>query len=468
MNDALSRWSGMRVAVIGAGRSGVAAAELLAEAGADVRLTDSRPASRLPYLGGLADERVSVHVGGHPESLWRDLDAVCVSPGVDRAAPALEPARVRALPMLSEIELGWMGAQAPCVAITGSNGKSTVTTMVGAILQGAGLRAPVCGNIGTPFCRIVLESLRGQRQVDRYVLELSSFQTEAVADFHPRWAAILNVVEDHLDRHHGLDEYGQAKLRLLRNCTATDWVVYGADDPWLSANLPRDLATPVPFASAPPANGGPQAWVQSGTVYWRGPDGDVATVATAEEMRVVGGHNLLNAAAATALGCLAGAPVQAAREALLSFVGLPHRMQPCGQVDGVLCIDDSKATNVGATAASLGGLNAPLWLILGGRDKGSDFTRLRPLLQGRTRAILLIGEAAGKIAAALEGAAPLLHCGTMAAAVDTALAAATPGDALLLAPACTSFDQFDDFEHRGRHFQELVAARLASSQPERT
>jgi UDP-N-acetylmuramoylalanine--D-glutamate ligase len=294
---------------------------------------------------------------------------------------------------------------------------------------------------------------------------MSSFQTETITDFHPRWAAILNLSADHLDRHGSLGEYGAAKLRLLRNCTREDRVVYGADDPWVSAHLPRDGARPVPFASSPPANGGARAWVEDGAIYWRAADGNTARVVDLEQTALVGSHNALNAAAAVALSCLAGASVEDAAATLREFRGLPHRMQSCGEPRGIRCIDDSKATNVGATLASLGGLDRPVWLILGGRDKDSDFNRLRSRLPGRVRSVLLIGEAAGRIAASLHGAAPLRHCGTIERAVDAALADGRPGDVLLLAPACTSFDQFDDFEHRGRTFQTLVASRAAQAAP---
>lgn len=452
---------GLTVAVVGAGRSGVAAAELLAHLGAHPILTDRRAADQLPYLSRLADERVELALGGHPDDLWDRVEAAILSPGIPEDSPPMRAARERGIRVLSEVELAGRYATAPAVAITGSNGKSTVTTMVGAILERAGMRPAVCGNIGTPFARCVLEALRGERDPGCYVLELSSFQTETIVDFHPRYAAILNLSADHLDRHGSLAAYGNAKLRLVRNCTAADWVVYGADDPWVSAHLPRDAAVPVPFATSPPANGGPRAWVADGAVFWRAPDGDTVRVVELSETSLVGTHNALNAAAAIAVSCLAGASCEQAADAVRAFRGLAHRMQTCGEPRGIRCIDDSKATNVGATLASLSGLDRPVWLILGGRDKDSDFNRLRSRLPGRVRSVLLIGEAAGRIAASLHGAAPLRHCGTIDRAIDAALSQGAPGDVLLLAPACTSFDQFDDFEHRGRTFQSLVAERAA-------
>lgn len=451
-------WKNEVVVVVGAGRSGVAAAELLAHAGARPVITDTRPREELPHLATVPPG-VELALGGHAERLWQGASAAIVSPGIPASAPPVETARGRGLRVLSEIELAAGFARAPAVAVTGSNGKSTVTTMVSAILERAGLRAPACGNIGVAFSRLVLEVLRGQRRIDRYVLELSSFQTESIERFRPHWACVLNVSPDHLDRHRDLDGYGRAKLRIAVNCTADDWFVYGASDPWVASRLPAGPRL-VPFADAV-VDAAPAAWCERGSVHWRDLQGAVHTVLAPGELGVMGAHNLLNAAAAIALACLAGAPPAAAAAVLGEFQGLEHRMESCGQVRGVRCVNDSKATNVGATAASLGGLDVPVWLILGGRDKDSDFNRLRPLLREKVRRVLLIGEATGRIAASLRGAVPMVRCGDMERAVDTALAAAHPGEVLLLAPACTSFDQYRDFEHRGRHFKQIVTSLAA-------
>lgn len=445
-----------KVVVLGAGRSGLAAAELLLHLGARPLVTDLRRAEKLPHLQPL--EGVSLELGSHPDSLWDDAAAVVLSPGIPPTAPPVREAERRGLPQIAEIELAAAHAVAPCVAITGSNGKSTVTSMVAAILGAAGLEAPACGNIGRAFSRVVLESLRGERKVDCYVLELSSFQTERIEHLRPRCAAVLNVSEDHLDRHPGLDAYGEAKLRIARNCGADEWLVYGADDVWLRKRL-ADRPRTVPF-TAEPTDASPAARVESGRVLWRDPDGHESEILRPGELNVLGAHNLLNAAAATAVACLFGAAPEAATEALRDFRGLEHRMESCGEIDGVRCINDSKATNVGATLASLGGLENPVWLVLGGRDKDSDFNLLRPLMAG-VRRVLLIGEASGRIAASLDGAVAMQRCGDLATAVDAALGEAVRGEVLLLAPACASFDQYDDFEHRGRHFRELVAARAA-------
>jgi len=449
-------WSGKRVTVVGAGRSGVAATELLIHLGARVALTDLRPKSELTDVCELERCGVELALGSHPGALWRDVDAVVASPGIHPEAPPLRAARAEGITPVSEIELASAYAEAPAVAVSGSNGKSTVTSMVGAILAESDLAAVVCGNIGVPFSRVVRQVLQGERRVERYVLELSSFQTETIVDFRPRWAGLLNISADHLDRHGDFESYARAKLRLVANCTSNDWLVYGADDPWLGRHLPS-IPRPVPFGDAATTSSA-GAWVADGRIHWRDPGDAVHSIVDTADLSVVGSHNYLNAAAAVALACLAGASPACAGAALRQFEGLEHRMEPCGVVRGVRCINDSKATNVGATLAALKGLDSPVWLILGGRDKNSDFKRLRPAL-GNVRGVLIIGEATERIAQALTGSVPMIECTDIEGAVDAGLEQASAEETLLLAPACTSFDQHDNFEHRGRHFKALIAAR---------
>ena len=449
-------WAGKKVIVVGAGRSGVAATELLVYLGARVALTDLRARSELTDATELERRGVELALGSHPEAIWRDADAVVASPGIHPEAPPLRAARAEGITPVSEVELASSCAEAPAVAISGSNGKSTVTSMVGAILTESDLATAVCGNIGVPFSRVVRQVLQGERHVERYVLELSSFQTETIVDFRPRWAALLNISTDHLDRHGDFESYAQAKLRLVANCTSDDWLVYGADDSWLRRHLPS-VPHPVPFgATATTSNIG--AWVMDGCIQWRDPDAVVHTVVDTDELTVIGTHNHLNAAAAVALACLAGASPASAGEALRRFEGLEHRMEPCGVLRGIRCINDSKATNVGATLAALNGIESPVWLILGGRDKDSEFERLRPAL-GNVRGVLITGEASERIAQALDGAVAMIECVDIERAVELGLENASAGEVLLLAPACTSFDKYDNFEHRGRHFKALIAAR---------
>jgi len=456
-----SSWANRHVAVVGAGRSGVAATELLLQLGARVTLTDSRSADSLAGdLSALAAQGAELALGGHPDELWEQVDAVVVSPGIPPQAPPLAAARAQECPVVSEIELAAEFATAPCLAITGSNGKSTVTAMVGAILEAAGFEAPVCGNIGLPWSQVVAAALRGEIVPEIYVLELSSFQTEAIVAFRPRWSAILNISPDHLDRHLDLGTYAAAKLRICVNCTEEDWLVYGSDDTYLASHLPTG-PTPVPFATSA-VESGPAAWLEDGTVRWRDLEGNSHTVLATDDLQVLGRHNSLNAAAATALACLAGASTANAAAALCRFRGLPHRMELCGTVKGIGCVNDSKATNVGATVAALRGIDEPIWLILGGRDKDSDFDALVPYLQANVRAVLLVGEATERIASSLRGHVTLHECGSLEGAIDHGLREAADGDVLLLAPACTSFDQYDNFEERGRHFRALIAAHAAT------
>jgi UDP-N-acetylmuramoylalanine--D-glutamate ligase len=453
----MSSWAGRRVVVVGAGRSGTAAAELLLWLGATVTVTDRRGRDECGDLAPLEDAGATFALGGHPDELWDDADLVVASPGIAPSAPPLLAARQHGIEVISEIELAARFAPAPALAITGSNGKSTVTAMVGAILEHAGLRAPVCGNIGVSWAGLVAAALRDNTSPDLYVLELSSFQTEAVVDFHPRWCAVLNISPDHLDRHGDFSSYAAAKMRIAHNCVAADWFVYGADDEHVASNLPAGPRA-VPFATAPlPA--APAAFLRDEHVIWCDADGQEHRVVAIHDLQVLGAHNALNACAATALAMLAGASPEAAGAALQEFTGLPHRTEVCGVIDGVRCVNDSKATNVGATTAALSGIDAPIRLILGGRDKDSDFASLIPHLGG-VRGVLLIGEASEAIAAALGDAVPLRRCGTLDAAVDAGLQEAEPGEVLLLAPACTSFDQYTSFEARGEHFRELIAARV--------
>ncbi|NKB90271.1 MAG: UDP-N-acetylmuramoyl-L-alanine--D-glutamate ligase [Acidobacteria bacterium] len=450
-------WAGRRVTVVGAGRSGTAAADLLNLLGAIVVVTDQRRPGQLGDFSRLESAGIRFELGGHPESLWQETELVVGSPGIAPSAPPLAAARAQNVPVISEIELAAQCTNVPALAITGSNGKSTVTAMTGAILNASGRNTEVCGNIGVSWAGLVADAIRGVADPDLYVLELSSFQTETIRDFHPRWCALLNLSADHLDRHGDFNSYAEAKLRIAANCNAEDWLIYGADDQFIRENLPA-APRAVPFAHADPSES-PSAFVRDQNIIWRDASGDEHRVLAVADLPVLGSHNALNACAATALACLAGATPGAARQALAEFRGLPHRSELCATLDGVLCINDSKATNVGATVAALRGLDAPIWLILGGRDKDSDFRQLLPHL-GNVRGVLLVGEATDAIAEALGDAVPVQRCETLETAVAAGLAGSQPADALLLAPACTSFDQYSSFEARGEHFRTLINDRL--------
>lgn len=457
-----SWWRDRRVVVVGAGVSGVAVARLLHELGARVTVNDARDEDDIEGREGLHDLGIALLTGGHPDDLWRSVEVAVFSPGIRPDAPVTAAARAAGVPIVAEIDVPGSLVAAPIVAITGSNGKSTVTSMLGAIYAAAGLDAPVCGNIGTALSKAARAELIESTPPDAYIVEVSSFQAHGIERLRPRRAAILNLQPDHIDWHGSMDAYAGAKLRLLRNMGAGDSIVYDRDDAEVVARLPETAAARVPFSIAAPPDDGPAAWVDEGTIRWRGEAGATIDLMATDELAVIGPHNHANACAAAALAMLSGIAPPSIRSGLAGYHALEHRMEPCGEINGVRCINDSKATNVDATLAALSGFAAGVWLILGGRDKGADFRRLLPLLDDRIAGILLIGEARETIAATLEPTHRVQRCETLERAFDRALVSAVAGDILLLSPACTSFDQYPDFEARGRHFKRLVAARGAA------
>ncbi|HJO30989.1 MAG TPA: UDP-N-acetylmuramoyl-L-alanine--D-glutamate ligase [Acidobacteriota bacterium] len=463
-SNSKAAWQNRSVVVVGAGVSGVAAAQLLLDCGAEVTLTDTRPESEMPNLIELTERGVRLVAGGHPSTLWPSVDSAVFSPGIRPDAPVTIEAREAGVTVLPEIEVAADLTEVPIIAITGSNGKSTVTSMVGAILEQAGLDAPVCGNLGTALSEVVLAELNGETSPDAYVVEVSSFQAHSIRNFHPRFAVILNIQPDHLDWHGTLDAYTKAKLRLVRNMGAADWLVYNSDDPKLTSYRPQNNVRLLPFMSEPSSPEAPAAWVSNGKICWWTTDREAAAM-DVEELRVIGQHNQTNACVAAAVASLLNVAPGSIRAALSAYEGLAHRMEYCGEVGGVRCINDSKATNIDASLAALSGFDRGVRLILGGRDKGADFGELLPVLGERVASVLLIGEASSVIEAALSHHRKLQRCETMECAVARALDEGNRGDTLLLSPACTSFDQYPNFEERGRHFKSLVAAHMLEDDP---
>lgn len=412
--------------VIGAAKSGVASANFLAARGGSVVLADAKPDPALPYA---LDDRVVRAFGSQDESLLDSVDEIILSPGVPMTTPLLDAARKRSIPIAGEIELAYRFLKGTVIAITGSNGKSTTTALVGEILRVAGRDPIVAGNIGEPL--IASLDLGRERT---YVLELSSFQLEAVDRFHANVAVLLNITPDHMDRYESLADYAAAKYRIFRNQTENDVAIINE-----SLQPPATPARVRTFGGTELAHGESRM--------------------PRSALRLEGNANVENALAAWLAARAVGVGDDAVREAFGSFAGLPHRMVLVREVDGVRYVNDSKGTNVDATLKSLEGFPpSSVILILGGKDKAGEFERMRDLVQSRARTVLTIGAAADRIAEALNGSAEILPVGNMAGAIAWAREHARRGETVLLSPACASFDQYRNFEHRGQHFEELVRA----------
>jgi len=440
---------GRRVLVVGLARTGVATALFCAARGARVTATDSRAASELaPAAAALSAAGVALELGGHRRDSFVSADLIIPSPGVSYDQPDLIAARKNSVAVWSEIELAWRFLRGRLVAITGSNGKTTTTALTGHILKSAHLPVLVGGNIGTPLISLVESS-----QDDSItVVEVSSFQLESIVAFRPEISVYLNLTPDHLDRHGSLEAYASAKARIFENQKREDAAVMNADDPASARYAP---ARPRLFWFSRRKEVAQGACLRGDDIYFCQGDAE-ARLFSRSEIPLRGLHNLENVLAAVTASSLAGAAPAAIAEGVRTFPGVEHRLQFVATIDGVEFYNDSKATNVDATEKALEAFPGNLLVILGGKDKGSDYTPLRTLLAARARHAFLIGAAAQKIAGQIDGAVPLEMSGTLEAAVRSAFAAARPGDIVLLAPACASFDQFENFEHRGRVFVELV------------
>ncbi len=438
-------FQGVRVAVIGLGKSGLAAVELLASRGAAVTASDTRP---LEELGEAARVLERVKAPFRPQT-WESLegaDWVVISPGVPADLEILERARRKGIRVISEVELASYFLQGETIGITGSNGKTTTTALVGHILKECGIPVQVGGNIGTvPATAMAASSRPGQWNV----LELSSFQLETIQSFRARIGVVLNVTQDHLDRHRTFAGYASAKARLMETQLPEDFAVLNRDDATCVEYARVTRGHVLWFSLA--RHAAPGVWLDGGTIR-----SDGLPLLDAAEIPLRGRHNLENVMAASAAARLAGAPLDGIASAVRSFKAVEHRLEFVRRVRNIDFYNDSKATNVDSTVKAIEAFDTPLWVILGGKDKGSDYTPLGPLVAARARAALLIGAAAPLIAARLEGTVPLIECGTLENAVLTAFRQARPGDTVLLAPACASFDQFENYEHRGRVFKQLV------------
>ena len=440
-----------RVLVVGLGKSGLAAAHFLKAHGARVTVSDARPITLIKELSSLLDEGFIVEAGSHGLLTFRRQDLIVVSPGVPMATPELMTVRAVGAHIIGELELGAQFLQGEVIAITGSNGKTTTTALLGEILKASGRPTLVGGNIGRPVTAMVAESTPETWSV----LEVSSFQLETVETFKPRIAVVLNITPDHLDRHGTFAAYAAAKARITERQTPADFLILNAEDAPTQGIAAKTNARIYWFSARRQIKQG--AFVHGESVFFIAKEGTTPEpVMPVVEIGLAGSHNVENVLAAVCAARLAGVPAETVRKAVAAFQAVEHRLEFVRELHGVRYFNDSKATNVDATAKAVEAFPGGILLILGGKDKDSDYSVLAPLLRQRVQTVITIGSAAEKIEHQLAGVVKIERAGTMERAVALAREQADPGDVVLLAPACASFDQFENYEHRGRVFKDLA------------
>lgn len=451
--------AGKRILVVGMARSGIAAAELMMRYGATPILNDRKKedafGAEMDVLHGTACE---FRLGEDPIKLLDEADGLVISPGVPIDAPVVLAAKEKNIPMVGELELAWSLLQGDVLAISGTNGKTTTTTLLGKIFENAGRVTHVAGNIGYPLSSVAMES----RKDDVSVVEVSSFQLESIKTFHPHVAALLNITEDHLNRHGTMAQYIKLKQRIFENQHERDFAVLNMDDPIL-VKMAGKLKSQVAFFSRtqPVENG---AFVDGGKIVWQW-KGARRAICDADQILIPGPHNLENALAATAMACAMGVPAPVIRHTLQSFTGVEHRIEKVRVFQGVTYINDSKGTNVDSTIKAVQSMKAPTVLMLGGYDKHTDFMPLcrEIIASGRIDEVVVMGETSRQIREQLEeaGYTHITQAYSMQDAVEKARGLAVSGGNVLLSPACASFDMFRDYEHRGAVFKEIVNALSA-------
>ena len=441
-----------RVLVVGLGKSGIAAAMFLRRQGARVTVSDARSAIALAKeIPVLLEAGIMVESGGHGLLTFRRQDLIVISPGVPLDTPEVKQVIGYGMPVIGELEFASRFLKGRVIAITGSNGKTTTTTLIGKILKDAGLPTLVGGNIGTPVIDLVAEST--DETLD--VLEVSSFQLETIEQFHPWIALVLNITPDHLDRHGSFENYAAMKTRITERQVAGDFLVLNAEDKPTQMVAAKTKAQIFWFSARRPIKQG--AFVHGESIAFIASEGAKAEpVMPVAEIPLRGSHNVENVLAAVCVARLAGVPAETIRASVASFKAVEHRLEFVRVLQGVEYFNDSKATNVDAAMKAIGAFPAGIHLILGGKDKNSDYTMLWPLLRERVKAVYTIGSAAEKIERELHGVVKMVGAGTLDMALNEARNAAVPGDTVLLAPACSSFDQFENYEHRGRTFRKIV------------
>jgi len=441
-----------RVLVVGLGKSGLSAAMFLRAQGARVTVSDTRSAVALANeIPALLDAGIMVEAGGHGLLTFRRQDLIVVSPGVPMDTPEVKQAIAFGLPVIGELELASRFLHGRVVAITGSNGKTTTTSLAGKIFSDAGLPTLVGGNIGLPVIDLVAQSTPETTSV----LEVSSFQLETVEEFHPHIAVVLNITPDHLDRHGSFENYAAAKTRITARQGAEDFLVLNAEDKATQMVALKTKAQIYWFSGRRPIKQG--AFVYGESIVFVPREGAKAEpVMPVSEIHLKGSHNVENVLAAICTARLAGISAEAIRGAVAGFSAVEHRLEFVKRVNGVEFYNDSKATNVDAAMKAVSSFAGGIHLILGGKDKDSDYSLMAELLKERVKAVYTIGAAAEKIERQLQGVVKMVQAETMQAAVTEAAKAAAAGDIVLLSPACSSFDQFDNYEHRGRVFRQFV------------
>jgi len=451
------------VLVVGLARSGLAAAEFLARRGTAVVAVDRKPEAELPpEVPLLREAGVRLELGPHRRDSFTGAALVVVSPGVPWELPELVAARAAGVPVIAEIELAFRHLQGRVAAVTGTKGKSTTTAALGAMLREAGLDARVGGNIGTPLIGLV----EGSTPRSVFAVEVSSFQLEGTVRFHPNLAVWLNLSPDHLDRHPTLEAYVAAKARVFANQTASDWAVVNADDPVVLEAARRGAARRLAVRTTDAPLAGDGACFENGLARVR-VDGREQTLFARRDVALPGDHLAGDLLVAAAAAHLLGAAPEAIARAVCGFRGVEHVLELVATIDGVRYYNDSKATNVDAARRSLEAFAQPVVVILGGRYKGGDFAELGPALRARGSRVVAIGEARERVAAALAAAVPVEPASSLPEAVERARALARPGQVVLLAPACSSFDMFHDYADRGRAYKEAVR-RLETAAGERS
>ncbi len=444
-----------QVAVLGSQRSGMGAARLLSHFGASVLLseynTDNFTAAKRELLGDIG---ATFEFGYHSPDVL-ESDFIVVSPGIPEDADIMKKIRATEIPVYSEIEVTSWFIDAPIIAVTGSNGKTTTVNLIHHLLKTAGYNSFLGGNVGVAASEILLDQVDVPAEKSIFVLEVSSFQLDNISSFKPNVALILNLTPDHLDRYPSLDAYYESKLGILRNLDDSCTAIINRDDPEL---MRRDIVADDLRFFAVDSLDGADTMVAEGVIGIMR-DGTWSPILPAKALPLPGKHNLSNALAAVAAVTDYIDDAEAIAQGLMTFAPVPHRIEYVGKVNGIRCYNDSKATNIASTEVAIQSFTQPLWLILGGKDKGGDFTTLLPQLEGMTREVLLVGAASDIIESQITPALAARSLDTIEAAIDYCLKNGDPGDVLLLSPACASFDQFENFEARGDHFRTLVQSR---------